>query len=889
MNKIDYIKSCKANLGLKIDNNNYNIINTELIRYFILNDENYSKQSYESYLINLLDNINLQYTYQVDTSLSCHPENENIYVGQTVLHNVSRVFQYNDPNNIPAEFNEYIKPHDKPTDFYTCKITEANQYNPNKIGTYPEYFIDNIFNEKSKEQQYLDNHSGQSFYFSNDKFVIVPEFTGNMPFIQNHIDNWKRIQQINKKENIDIYYDFFSNIQFVLFIKDSNITIDNLDKYQYKDIFSFLKNNKGDNIKLLKEIKQTIINFYKVNFELGDYLDINAIQIFINSDTKYNFCAFTFTMVNVYESIQYKSFIDVYRTLRLDDFIDMLEKSDEINYYTRLTPEQAKKYSCDGYRNPQYGGYQNINNLKTTPSGKTLELLFNIKKEDIKIFKILNSFYSNTVHTYCAEFFLIQLNDKIYELSIKSITYQILHDLINSDMRPLLKKTIQDFSDNFIKHLKESIKQNINSIQYDYVNNSKQIILFNQLLAMVEVYVKQVSNKIQNQIKLYTEETSVDYINKVVPEIKKATIDPSIIFHLVWKAECRKILKQYPTIKNALITGINLPKHLEEFHKITKKMINNAYLGIFLLDEFIFTENFTFNFRMVDNNLKCILYILNLLNTNFSEIDTKTFSVYIENIICNNNNNYDRKPFPILPSIITKDIYPNILFQLIEYIKQTSRLYILWYTPANLKITNYHQLEILLDKINKDPILNQDITDYQKTNDIMNQYGKEILTKITKEEVNSFCNFYELYENEDFVYNIRHVQNYKKEIDKLVKMLYDKYKFKTNYIVGAHYPNLSEFNIFHMHVYNPLYGKKDERLNENYFDMSIDRFFLWDKNIYPVNYQNKTILIRSLVQTQSKDKIIEELKKQLELRNRKGLYSEEKLINNNKLLFLKTV
>jgi len=647
---INYIKTCKAILHVKFQDLNYDIINTEVIRYYPIN-QLCNKDNYNDYLINLLNSITL------DKSIRHIQDSDEItYVGQTELFNISRISQY--PDNVPLPLGfKALQEKDSDDKMYICKISDG-KLNPNKIAQYPDYFIDNIFSKKSKEMEYLDSVGGNKFYSQDNKFIIVPDFISNKPFIPEYINNW-----LCAKQDKDLLYDLLTDIQFILFIKDANVNnVNDINKYQYKDIFSFLQDNKKSNIELLKEIKQTIYQFYRINLGLGDYLDPNTVQIFVNSDTKYNFIAFTFNIFNLYESSQYTSFINIYRTLKLDDFINMLETDSKPFYHTRLSKTDAQKYGCEG--DLEFKSQQGGNN----------EDFWKLIKDPTKSFKILNAHYNgNQIHTYCSEFFLIEIDKRIFEISIKSITYRILNDYPNFSFYNL-----------FMNKIKELLISQHSGYEYNYQNSdpqTKQKIIFSKLPAKVEIYIKEHNpQNLNKNIRVYLEESLNEYQTKILHVIKNNPINPSIIIHLLWKSEFRRLCQKYLNksvdydFKSKLFKGYNETStyinqkltqenniELNKFIEITNKMLKNSHLGFYILDDFIATNNFTFNFKMADNNLNILLHAFNLnIESEFSK------TVLFNEILYNNNNIY----YPLHKK-------PNNLDELINYLYPFQNSFIL--------------------------------------------------------------------------------------------------------------------------------------------------------------------------------------------------------------------
>jgi hypothetical protein len=910
--KIDYIKSCKANIKLEIDSTKYDIMNIELLRYHKI--ELNEAKIINNYFMDFISKLNLNY---------CYEGKSKIYLCKTEMNNVSRIIKYNDPNNLPNELKQYTGSINKS---YICKITDENSDNPNKSTIYPQYFIDILFHDKSNEKQFLITNSGLDFMFSDDEIIIMPDIIGTIPITKDVIDNWNIIKNLlETKEKInnnqDIIYSFLYNISFQVFIKSGSIIDGKLKDYKYKDIFALL-DETVNNIELLKRIRNKIYNFYKINFLLGDKFDPNMIDISVNADNKYNFLVINFKMYNPYEGHLYQSFVESKRSLKLENLIQTLESKnsdtpDKLSYFTRINKENIKNNICDDNYEIKYkqsGGdiVYRYNELKAITESDPFLVLFGIAKHDIKKLEILNEHNKgNFIHSYCSEFLLMEINDDKYEVSIKSITYKIL-----KDNNPIYK----DFNEAFWKQLSDIAinKPNIMT-EYKYKENAEQIYLFNKLPAVVEIYVKKIDNKDRN-IKIYIQETAEKYNKIVLPTIKDSHIDLSIIIHLLWKSEFKQIHTKYfgdlahdnfhrvligSTKFAELLAFFQLHKtniinwrldvtkdtQLRNFYDLTKRLLKNAYLGLFIMDQFVFTKNYTFNFRMYDNNLKYLLHIANLIE-NKDKFDKVIITKFIDELLSNNNNIYIKKP-------INTDIFDNnFMNNLFEYIKNTSRLHILWYTP-NFIIKDYNKFINLIDLLN---ILPTDITSYQTMNNSFINYSKLLnnnIIKLNDQEINNkfvvaeISNFYDIYKNSEFVYNIRHLDNInKQEIDQIVGKLYLFRKNKlsitdTTLHLSCHYHNILFQNIFHMHSYDNQYGKIEEKLN-NYYDLSTSRALIWDK-IKDINYRNKDMIIAININVNNKIDLFKELDNIMTKHGRNNIYDEQSVINTNKYIMDKLV
>ena len=94
------------------------------------------------------------------------------------------------------------------------------------------------------------------------------------------------------------------------------------------------------------------------------------------------------------------------------------------------------------------------------------------------------------------------------------------------------------------------------------------------------------------------------------------------------------------------------------------------------------------------------------------------------------------------------------------------------------------------------------------------------------------------------MYDLRHIDNHKEEIDILINKMYIFRKSNDdNFLVFAHYPTEPQFSIFHMHTFGAAFDFA-EKTTTNYINLTILRSFLWSKQLKYIKYQDKTILLK---------------------------------------------
>jgi len=180
-------------------------------------------------------------------------------------------------------------------------------------------------------------------------------------------------------------------------------------------------------------------------------------------------------------------------------------------------------------------------------------------------------------------------------------------------------------------------------------------------------------------------------------------------------------------------------------------------------------------------------------------------------------------------------------------IENKEGVYVLWYFPKiEFKQNGYQIFLKMLDELNNEANISKNMKSYQLY--VMMRESEKY-----KEILHQATNFYDLYKNEKFVHNIRHLSpQHKEEINiMLTQFIKTKYRenifdknLKNRYYSIAHYPNLSRYNVFHMKIISFSEGGT-ERVREDLLEIFRSnrnrRAFLWD-DIYSIDYQNINIV-----------------------------------------------
>lgn len=815
---IDLIKSCKATMYHKTGNVHNITFNTELLRYF-KNSTSTFNSLYNNYINDLFKKTTV-IGYQEHTDYK-------VYLGTvSSLPNVTRNISYLDENKVPEEFKPYLKNSKNNKEFILCSIqSDDDKLLQSKIKQYPKYYIDTLFSNLPKELYYLIQNEGYDFFYEDDHIKIFPDFVSK-PFHSSQITSWNSLK---KYKNItDIRYltvEFLQQIEFVTLLKDTTLNT----------VFKL-------NLDILKSIKQKIINFYKEQFFI-DLLDKDMQQlldVYVNTDTKYDFTVVNFSLSDKTVGHSYTSFIDMYRRVNIDELIQRLENNEKLVYFTRVNKDDKNKDTN------QIGG--NINKFfKPITSTDTLETLFKTKiKTKTSSIKVLNTYSTaNRVHSYCSEFLLVQIENKSYEISVKSVTYEILKQ--NTYNNAFLK-----FKQQFIYDLTNSLKSKAD-VQYTYDETYDELnsisYYFTQLPAVIQIYVKEVPVP-KLLYKHHILEKATEYYNTVLPTIQeKGVIVHEIVLRLSWRSEFRRLFKHKLNIHKQFIlqdepTNLNLNEIETAFFELTKQLLLTPSLGIDIFTNTVYSDNFIIENRMFDNNLKQIYELLITAKTNSGNILTTDMIKMIEdklNNLIQSNIVYEKRAFPLT----VNNTVNQILEKLYDYINDTSKVFIVWYCPNNLLLKNYNSFTYVLKMLNS----NIKYKDYFAYSKIQNFFETDY--KAERDKINSLSNFYDMFSTgkDDFCYNVRHLTDkHKAEIDLLLES-----SNKLDYFSYVHYYNNVYYNVFHLHIYpKAYYGKLEDKVGR-YFDNSSTRKLLWDKDIRYVDYSKRDIMLQVPVEIKATD------------------------------------
>lgn len=457
---------------------------------------------------------------------------------------------------------------------------------------------------------------------------------------------------------------------------------------------------------------------------------------------------------------------------------------DEDRRYVKFT-DLERYVPLHLYNTTQMGGDKNI----------LEKLVDESKKESPDIQMISYNYVSNRIHTYCSKFHLIKFDNKYYEISYKSITA----DAYGKDWV-------------FPKIYKEAFAKALSI-------NKNSSEFYCKLPSKFEIFIRETTSKLYLNVYLYTE-TPEDY-KKRIGCIKDCRTDTSVVLHLLWKNEFRKLVEKYEKIykisradcidrlRNTLLDIGNTKLELyvdtefDNFKKFTDKMLENPVLACYIVDNFSYTDNFIISYKNASSLANVYYFLICLfgkekldphafeeewkkiapeINKNIrTDIDISKYSIELK------KNNYD-------VNSLKKDFYSN------NY--KWHILKLIWYLPKNLFVTNYDILVDSLDNLNKlfyskfteytsKPLAKSTLTYYY---DFFTEFSRDFDYKKGDKiiDYSEFSNFDSVFKDDTFKHNIRYITKSNwEEINSLSK--------SSDFVV-FHYPNQEPFNIIHFHV-----------------------------------------------------------------------------------------
>ena len=848
----DLFKNCKGKLTL--GNYEYNI--EELLKKFNFNKSNHSNDNF----LTLLKSLSVVGMKIYEDNISCNRNNKGVLICTTNLSNIIHINKISDNNNpdyLLLENNNIKKKLVcKMKNTFTFTISEQSKFN------YEQNY--------SELRNYIVGQLDNKFLFLNDNYLITcsnNDLNQTKPtrmemllelksfYITNvdEIDKYTNSLQLNKL--LDLFYNLINEMIFYYLPKNFFVEFNKIDD-KYLDYFKKIKINITNFVKRL---------FFVVFREKAESLFNNVnlkINISINNDNITYIYFYLFNTLNQTLNIPY---YNIYNSIDINDLIFYLEN--KINFLDSFYNfiDETKAYNDELECKKIFSGVKDWIEYDFTakPINNTREYinLITLQKNIDKI-KILNYYPKlNKYHENCTIAVNIELDNKFYYISIMSITMEEFNKIGSIG-------NTNKFKEDYINNLKKIISEN---------DTRKNIVINTTLPSMLKVMITQYENK-PNLIKnFYINETESDYNKTALPVIKAAVTDPYLILPQLWLSEYRNILNKYNYLDKLFFIEKYIPtlnQDIKEFIELTKSFMKIDSICFVILSVIDFTDNFIL-INKISNITELISFYHKKKNSNLY-IDRQELLDKINYLACNilNYEKYikiNKEELDILLDELFNDIVTDEKFYLFisKYIKKTQFSYIIWYISKDLKITNSYNTELLYKELKNDkkPILNLlDIINQSlindiytkpdfKIKDILEGYERIYLTNNSNEKEKVFSkrdiikmisNFYILYDDDSFPYNIRHFNkdHYKEMKNLLIKTQ------KYDLLIFCHYPNFDQMSILHWHIY-PDYYQTDDIIGKK-IDTGFIRIVLFDKVNSENNiYKNKNIIISLPIKTKT--------------------------------------
>lgn len=654
-----------------------------------------------------------------------------------------------------------------------CKITEET-FRGNKSKIIYRNFFESI---KKTEKDDI-------FFFKDDNYVILSKHKKKYA-----IEELTKVQSIKDETlRLTMLNNLLFDIQFQYY--SENLTI--------YDLINTDKSSREKIIEELENIKKNIKQFYLSKFGYivsSDYILYITLN---NSHTKTddkqtkfqqeysNQLVFDFILM---DRIGYKyiSFIDTITKKTIDDIINGI-REDNMYFYDE-NEMYSKQIDCLE-KEPDIESFGKDKRELVKPESDKFEIIFgkDTQRNKINIITVFNT--PNKHHSYCSIFMLVEMGGKYYEMSIKSVTYEIVNLYIKNPANMTMYKP---FYETLCKKLNDVL---LTKPIYSFSGRTEY---GEHIPAVVEIFSNEVdANKYTIPITINYLETAEIYRDVIIPKIKnEAEINTSVIMTILW---FRSIINMYKTYYAKTLQSIkevqleyllnnedikDNPEYSDEeraFANFTYHMLRNPFYSYFILGYIEHTEHFIKVLKYMDKIYYILYLIFNIDDYTLlqNEIDKITSAINIMKFRITLTGDYTRK---------------SILKRFIEYLNIHINKYVIWYCSEQLTISDYGKaIEFLKDKIP---------SDFADIDKIRRLEGNRDIFK-------EFTNFYDIFKEPTFMHTIRDWYDCKFKDE--IKYLIDDTLFRT----GVHNLARDPFYVFHFQ-YTPI--KSNFQTSETQLDM----------------------------------------------------------------------
>lgn len=744
------------------------------------------------------------------------PDGTNMYLIKPTLTSLVRITK-NKPQVYDTKNTKLCRIDSEEKEAFKDKYNEEGK----TLLQYSEYYVDNIFSKSYKECG-LDGDTENKFKYKNIKYTIVPnygEFDTFNPCIMREFNNIDATRD-NLPQTHALLKEALQTLSFILLVNDE-------DKYQ--SIFKF----QGDE-KTVLEIKQTIYDFYVDKFFFGEknYLKPDDIIIHAISDYKYKYVIFRFSLKDIHYHNYYVTLYNHYRMIEIDDLLRT-----PISYFGLVPRKFASGYEC--YFQPDIStldfSYRKNQIIRGT-GNDTLKTLCGIND-----FRVINNFYlANRYHSYCSVFYLIQTNGKYYEVSIKSVTFSMMKrrvGLINREYESKLSEFIRDYTndpDSFVK---------------------ERLLIPAELPAILEVIVNEVVP--EKLLRVFMDETLEDY-QKTVDIYRSPKFLPSVslIIELIFLSELRRLAgDKVNEVMHQLFFEKTVETKYIDLKNIMEEIKKNPVLTFFFMPRLVMTRNFLVFDKLFDNNLihlSSYVYYANLhVQNKKQELPTHDIESLINEVLEKINVLEGRLldeyvDYEILKTgKINRRIVTNLdtaFGEIYNYVRESVRMKLLWYTPNEFKITDVKKFIELIQYVNDLHPKIEYGEEFETLKKKINKYKGDLGGLYARDPeclklVKRATNFKEIYSKGGFLYTIRDLTpNVKEEIQEIIDLVdriqignsEESYKYLA---IVFHYPPVSPFGILHAHFLDKEYTTVYLETKRNYFNVLETKMYSWNTDI----------------------------------------------------------
>jgi hypothetical protein len=532
----------------------------------------------------------------------------------------------------------------------------------------------------------------------------------------------------------------------------------------------------------------------------------------------------------------------------LSNLLQVLEQKNK-KKHDIISNEERKNGKILNYDNPYkkiLDGHKDwteeiVENIKDSDEYFYLKLFQN-NIDNIKI--INNNFTLNKYQTNCSHSLILELNEETYVINIMSTTM-------------IEYKKIQ--KTNQIENFKKEYNEDLQKITYNKINDNFSLG-YGILPSILKIIIFKQSSKPKNfDYKVFLKESKENYLKSQKLIKERCIIKIDVVLTLLWCSEYRKIYnkikhkineisKTNKELKSELffleeepiLKQFDSSEELTNFIDFSNKLLQIPVLAYALVAIVDFNDDYFMLYKM-SSVAEIIAYYIQSKNL----LNRRDLTIKIEKLACSHKafekvkKISDRNLNRLLDELFSKPITKKSFFLFIyDYIKVVQSSYIAWHTPKELIIEDYQQLISYLNVIIQ--VMERKVFKFDYDTKTLSTISTEEVPKShpqykpDRETINKFCNFYHLYKEQKFIYNIREATIEQLQI---LKQLIE-FTEKDDCIAFFHYFSWDMYNILHCHIYKDYFNTSD--LSRRKIEISYARPILLDK----INTKNNDLKLK---------------------------------------------